>query len=353
MILTLTLRCFGYLRRSCPEKAEVGPSQASNSEPMGGDAGHASDMEAGPSTAGEWASDPRADGAADADPDTQDGEGGGAAGPAVGTGSKTDVGQECLEPESDGLGANADVGVGAAAIAAVGSNKVCFLNDVSAALQNCCSDDYLFMGGDFNCTEDDDLDRNHTEPHTASKRTVCRLLQNHSLCDVWRVLHQNVRQYSWAHARDGFMSLARLDRLYCFKHHLNIFKECVIVPVGFSDHSLVLPTVFIANLKPKSAYWHFNTSLLCDVNFKQVFSVFWASFQGRKQQFRTLRQWWDYGKVEIRQLCQQYTFNVSRHITDSMKQLEVEILELQRLMDSGLQETRVTLQILSPKKLLL
>ena len=121
-----SMRCFGcgqegHLRRSCPEKAEEGPSQASNSGPMGGDAGQASDTEAGPSTAGEWASDPRADGAADADPDTQDGEGGGAAGPAVGTGSKTDVGQECLEPERDTLDAKADVGVGAAAIAAVGS----------------------------------------------------------------------------------------------------------------------------------------------------------------------------------------------------------------------------------------
>ena len=70
------------------------------------------------------------------------------------------------------------------------------------------------------------------------------------------------------------------------------------------------------------------------MNFKQVFSDFWANFQARKQYFSSLRQWWDYGKVVLKQLCQQYTFNVSRHITDSMKHFEFEILELHRLMDS-------------------
>ncbi len=35
---------------------------------------------------------------------------------------------------------------------------------------------------------------------------------------------------------------------------LNLFKECSIIPVGFSDHSLVKFSVTIGSLKPKSAY---------------------------------------------------------------------------------------------------
>ena len=209
-----------------------------------------------------------------------------------------------------------------------------FLNTVNTALQNYSTDDYMFMGGDFNCTENEAVDRNHTEPHAASQRALRESLKAHGLCDVWRVFNKSVRQYTWAHVRDSFMSLARLDRFYCFKHQLNVFKGCVIVPVGFSDHSLVLCSIFIANLKPKSAYWHFNTSLLCDINFKQVFTVFWNNFRLQKQHFHDLREWWDYGKVVIKQLCQQYTFNVSRHITQSIKELEREILELQGLVDS-------------------
>ena len=40
-----------------------------------------------------------------------------------------------------------------------------FLNVLSDVVHNC--DDYLFLGGDFNCTEDFKVDRNHLEPHPA------------------------------------------------------------------------------------------------------------------------------------------------------------------------------------------
>lgn len=38
--------------------------------------------------------------------------------------------------------------------------------------------------------------------------------------------------------------------------------------------------------------------------------------------FKNMREWWDYGKIEVKVFCQQYTFNVSRDITRSMKKLE-------------------------------
>lgn len=62
----------------------------------------------------------------------------------------------------------------------------------------------------------------------------------------------------------SYVTMARLDRWYCFKHHFNIIKQCAISPVGFSDHGLVSCNVFITNVKPRSAYWHFNTVLLQD-----------------------------------------------------------------------------------------
>jgi len=55
-------------------------------------------------------------------------------------------------------------------------------------------------------------------------------------------------------------------------------------------------------------------SLLCDLKFKEIFVFFWKEFKIKKDCFVNLRQWWDYGKVEIRLLCQQYTFNVSKNI---------------------------------------
>lgn len=192
----------------------------------------------------------------------------------------------------------------------------------------------FFLGGDFNCTQNDHLDRNHIEPHRESQRALNHLIETHDLVDIWRRLHDKKRQYTWAHVRDNVIYLARLDRFYCFKHHFGVVKMCKMLPAGFTDHFLVLSDVFIVNVKPKSAYWHFNSTLLCDVNFKETFKFFWKSFRSEKQDFTSLRQWWDCGKVKIKQLCQQYTLNVTRNITRSMSDLEIEIVELQRVIES-------------------
>lgn len=71
------------------------------------------------------------------------------------------------------------------------------------------------------------LDRNDGEPHATWKR-VMKL----------RVLTVSMG----------------LDRLYCFKHHVGIFKECLLLPVCFSDHSVLSCSVFIAHMRLKSAY---------------------------------------------------------------------------------------------------
>ena len=82
-------------------------------------------------------------------------------------------------------------------------------------------------------------------------------------------------------------------------------------------------------MRNKSAYWHFNTALLLDAHFREVFIYFWKGFRERKGDFICLKQWWDHGKIQTKQHCQQYTLNVSRDITKSMKDLEIDIVELQ------------------------
>ena len=114
-----------------------------------------------------------------------------------------------------------------------------FLETLSTVIAGCNGDEYLFIGWDFNCTEQD-IDRNHVEPHMLSRRKFCQCMQTHNLSDVWRIFHKDQRQYTWTHVHSNMISLARLDRFYCFKHHLNIFKNWAITPVSFSDHSLVV-----------------------------------------------------------------------------------------------------------------
>lgn len=65
--------------------------------------------------------------------------------------------------------------------------------------------------------------------------------------------------------------------------------------------------------KTNSAYEHSNTYLLCDRLFQDSFEgVLGVGLRSRKSSFQTVQQWWDFAKIQIRQLCQQHTFNVTR-----------------------------------------
>lgn len=214
-----------------------------------------------------------------------------------------------------------------------GTDRMVFLDVLGNALRQCDPGDFLLAAGDFNCTEQN-LDRNHIEPHMPSRRRLTELMSTYDLCDIWRNFHYDQKQYTWVHCHENSLSLARLDRLYSVRHYLNVYKSCSIIPIGFSDHSMVVATLSIKSVKPKSAFWHFNTTLLEDNNFKDIFSHFWFNFRSLKGNFSSLQQWWDIGKIKIKQLCQQYTFNVTRYRNMTQKTLENEIKELQILADS-------------------
>ena len=151
------------------------------------------------------------------------------------------------------------------------------------------------MGGDFNCTVNEILDRNHAEPHPVSQHALRQLVSSHGLVDVWRRMHTSCRQYTWSHVRENRISLARLDSLYVFKHRICVIKMCKILPVGFTDHSLVLCNVFIRNIWPKSTYWHFNSVLTVDKSFKEALSYFWNDFRQKK---KSLSVWGSGGTME-------------------------------------------------------
>lgn len=93
----------------------------------------------------------------------------------------------------------------------------------------------------------------------------------HSLSDTLQILHLNVQQYPWAHAHDNFVSVARLDRIYCFEHQLSFIKGVRFYQLFFSDHSLVSCTNFVAILNLRVPF-----GLRCMI---EVFLTFWTAFR--------------------------------------------------------------------------
>ncbi|KAF7690005.1 hypothetical protein HF521_011809, partial [Silurus meridionalis] len=70
-----------------------------------------------------------------------------------------------------------------------------FLDVLCTAIEACDDEEFLFVGGDFNCTVDNS-DRNHTEPHMPSRTRLTQILQTYGLCDTWRSFHGSQRQYT-------------------------------------------------------------------------------------------------------------------------------------------------------------
>ncbi len=49
------------------------------------------------------------------------------------------------------------------------SERIVFLHVLAETLEKCNGEEYLFLGGDFNCVESN-IDRNHVEPHMPSRK---------------------------------------------------------------------------------------------------------------------------------------------------------------------------------------
>jgi len=63
--------------------------------------------------------------------------------------------------------------------------------------------------------ENEAMNRSHLESHGPSQRAMRQQVEE---------------QDTWAQSRGNVISLARLDRFNCFKHHFNIFKKSCLFP---------------------------------------------------------------------------------------------------------------------------
>jgi len=63
---------------------------------------------------------------------------------------------------------------------------------------------------------------------------------------------------------------------------------------------------------------------------------FWKVFKEEKSSFKSIQQWWDYGKVQIKQFTQQYTQNVTKELNRSLIMLEKDLMDLQKLSQTSI-----------------
>lgn len=99
----------------------------------------------------------------------------------------------------------------------VGHERIQFFSILANVLRQDFSDGDVIIGGDWNCTECFNVDRNNVDPHMFYSRYLSRLVKEAELLYMWRIKHPLDKQYTWVNILDNRISAARLDRIYVLK----------------------------------------------------------------------------------------------------------------------------------------
>ena len=167
----------------------------------------------------------------------------------------------------------------------------------------------LIIGGDFNCI-DNVLDKlNCSAVISTDKKSLSSLMCDFSLVDIWR--KQNPRKTLFTWSNNDHTQASRIDRFLIAKSLVSKITSSEILPCVLSDHDFVKLEILIGDFSNHRArVWRFNNSLLSDPDFKILLSSAIVDFKVKIPNFKTLPEWWDHLKIEIRNVCVKFC---SRH----------------------------------------
>lgn len=93
----------------------------------------------------------------------------------------------------------------------------------------------IILGGDFNMTVNDALDRTPHRPQHKQTTPLTEFLTAHGLLDVWRIQNPHQRQYTFHSGAHN--SLSRIDYILMTVTDMTKIGKTEILPRGISDHS--------------------------------------------------------------------------------------------------------------------
>ncbi len=168
--------------------------------------------------------------------------------------------------------------------------------------------------GDFNMVFDRAHDRfgSSTDDTTReSTSTLTRLFDSCCVVDIWRYLHPTTSSFTW-NRRDGHFA-SRIDLVGCPYSWVSSVSSCDILPFSFSDHCAVLFCFTIPDaIPPGPGLWKLNVSVLQDPEYVKLITVFWLNWRRSQNNFASLSDWWELGKLKIKDLTIEYCSKLAK-----------------------------------------
>ena len=123
------------------------------------------------------------------------------------------------------------------------------------------NEQHVIVGGDFNHTEVNDLDRCSSKSQLLKDTSTVvykSILSQNNLHDVWREMHPNKKQYTYS-------ELSRLDKFHVSIAFLDKVQKTNIIHSGIkSDHKCITLHINLNTSIRGPGSWKLNTSILKD-----------------------------------------------------------------------------------------
>jgi len=177
----------------------------------------------------------------------------------------------------------------------------CMFKKLSLILLNLKSkykDAYLLIGGDFNETPNDSMDR--LPPRNSTSKVFELLCDDLQVTDVWRFLHPHDKDYTWSN--NALTHKSRIDFWLLSSNAIHFILDTLIVYAPLSDHKLISISLVgnTNSCKRIRGYWKFNNKLLSDAKF--IDCVKNISYILEDESMSHVQRW-EFYKFKVRQLA--------------------------------------------------
>ena len=176
-----------------------------------------------------------------------------------------------------------------------------FFHFLNGEIQKYYSDTHqVIMLGDFNVTENDQVDRfpprKQKDPSLGALR---KLLNDFELEDSYRTQHPDEVIFTFRGTTGG---QSRIDRIYTDRRFRNLTSNADIHYFAHSDHDLISITINTSNITIGKGTWHLDNKILTEPDYKDKINILLDLWQDKKKEYPNLLVWWDALKGKIKKL---------------------------------------------------
>lgn len=171
---------------------------------------------------------------------------------------------------------------------------------------------YSLLGGDFNITLDNVIDRWPSGPCHNTNLKLKVLMQKFDLIDAWRVKHPHNAVFTWSNS--SWSKQSRID-LWLISHTLEHNLSTDILSTPLTDNKAIRITIDLlpmSSAKIYNSYWKLNSSVLKHetviFEVKKLINSFWIKAKAE----RVYCKQWELLKFELGKFFRNYCSNLAK-----------------------------------------